>query len=185
VNSSLRRAPCVLASLGIAALAACTDARAEPHVRGRGLDEAQLAPAEQARVYRAALGQAFDLGPALTLMLEPRQLPRTRGYQGGEAVDDALRRAILAEGTVQGVCTPVRRDARHAPRCAAGRPGYVVRFSDVFRMPGDSVQVHVTGERFDTPTSGPHGAFRFEGVYQIVRRDGRWRVVREGRVKGS
>jgi hypothetical protein len=78
---------------------------------------------------------------------------------------------------------PQRRAATRTPVCRADIPGYVVRFSDVFAMTGDSVQMHVFAERYDTPSTGEHNRFTLEQAYQLVRRDGGWRVVRKARIE--
>jgi hypothetical protein len=56
-----------------------------------------------------------------------------------------------------------------------------VRFSDIFRMRGDSVQLHIAVERFNTKTSAQSAIMRFEKAYQVVGKGTSWRVVRQGR----
>lgn len=175
------------AFLSAAPLASCgRDEAADQHVaRGRGLRSAELPAAARARVYEAATRAAFDVGPSLTLLLHPRLLPSTAGYAGGQSVRSDVASALRRRGVVQGTCDPPAGGARRTATCEARAPGYVVRYSDVFQMGPDSVQVHFAAERFDTPTSGAHQALRFERVYQLVNRGGTWRVAREARMPES
>jgi hypothetical protein len=154
-------------------------------VRGRGMQPAALPADARARVYEAALGAAFDLGPSLTLLLDPRLLPRTAGIAGGEAVDADLVAALRRRGVVQGTCEPPTDGTRQTPRCEARAAGYVVRFSDVFQSSPDTVQVYLMAEQYDTPTSGAHESLRFEKAFEVVGRGGTWRVAREARVPES
>jgi hypothetical protein len=58
-----------------------------------------------------------------------------------------------------------------------------VRFSPIFTLRGDSVQVYLYAQKYDSPTSGNSDRLRFERAYQVVPRGGdAWRAVREGRV---
>ena len=85
-------------------------------------------------------------------------------------------------GTVKGTCQAPHEATRKTLLCQAPLPGYVVRFSDVLQLAPDSVQVYVLIQKYDTPTSGASESLRFERVYQVVRHDGAWRAVREGRM---
>jgi hypothetical protein len=153
-------------------------------VRGRGLKPAELGVAGEAAVIDASARAAFDLGPGLVLLLHPNRLPRTAGTEGG-AKADRLISALRERGTVAGWCDPRHDMPRDTPRCGGMRTGYVIRASDVFRMPGDTVEVWFAAEAFG-PDRGPRPmALRFEKIYQLVGRDERWRVVREARVKGE
>ena len=170
--------------LALLPLAACRPAgHADGDVvRGRGLRVAALPVDSRARIYEAALGAAFELGPSLTLLLDPRLLPRTAGLAAGETMPAELAAALRRRAIVRGVCQPPTGGARRTPRCDARAPGYVVRFSDVFRVAPDSVQVHLAAQRYDTRNSGPSEALRFEKVFQLVGREDAWRAVREARV---
>ena len=171
----------LLAGLTLVALA-CKGEDGPRESRGRGLTVAELSPTEQARVYRAALSSAFDLGPGLVLMIHPRLLPREAGTSGGEAVPEAVIRAMRQAGTIAGTCEPVAPSRDALPRCDASAAGYVVRYSPVLGLNGDSVQVYLSAEQYTVPGAPPQQIFRFEKAYQIVKRGGNWRVVREGRV---
>lgn len=150
--------------------------------RGRGLTVATLPTATQARIYEAALRRAFELSPSLSLLLDPRLLSRKAGFAPGPAVAPELEAALRGRGVIQGDCQPDAYSSRENPRCDARTPGYVIRFSEVFRAPADSVQVHVAARRYDTRSSPGSEVFGFETVYQIVGTGDRWRVVREARV---
>ena len=64
---------------------------------------------------------------------------------------------------------------------ASAAPGYVVRASDVFRVAGDTVQLHLAAERYRTPQGDPQEALSFEKVYKLAARGDGWRVVGEAR----
>ena len=152
------------------------------YARGRGLTVAQLPAADQAKIYAAALGGAFDLGPGLSLLVDTAMLGRLSGERPGGALGADVRASLRGTGVTKGECQPQRRAPTRTPVCRAELPGYVVRFSDVFAMKGDSVQTHLLAERYDTPASGEHNRFITEQAYQLVRRDGGWSVVRKARI---
>jgi hypothetical protein len=166
-------------------LAACRSHDPDADVtRGPGLRAAAELPAtDRAGVYRAALAAAFDLtDPALTLLLDPRLLPRTPGFGGGERLATPVVAAMRERGVVQGTCEPPITGARNAPRCDARGPGYVVRFTDVLRLPPDSVEVFLEVRRFDLPSAAAGHYFRFERAYEIIGAGNDWRAAREGRI---
>ena len=166
----------------LAAAAACTEKPVDDgFVRGPGLKTTQLPVPARVAIYDVALRSAFDVGPGLILMLDPRYLPRTSGLGPGTPVPKPLTDALRQAGIVRGTCTPPAAESREAPVCEASGPGYIVRFSDIFRMRGDSVQVHVAVERFNTSTSAKSEIMRFEKAYQVVGKGTTWRVVRQGR----
>ena len=167
----------------LAAASACAEKEVDDgFVRGSGLKLTQLPVPAKVAIYDAALRTAFDVGPGLTLLLDPRFLPRTTGLGPGAPVPKNLVAALQERGVVQGLCQPPAEAVREAPRCEVANPGYIVRFSDIFRMRGDSVQVHVAVERYNTSTSAKSEILRFEKAYQVVGKGTRWRVVRQGRV---
>ena len=170
-------------------LAGCQgeDTTGDDVARGGGLRPAALPAAAQARVYEAATRAALEVGPSLTLLMHPRLLPATAGYTGGQPVPPEVERALRERGIVRGTCETPTDTARpkRTPTCEARAPGYVVRFSDVFQLGPDSVQVYFAAERYDTPASGAHEVLRLEKAYQLAKRGGTWRVVREARVPGS
>jgi hypothetical protein len=151
-------------------------------VRGRGLQPAPLSPPIVAAVYGAAVRGAFEVDdPSLSLLLDPRELPRTVGLDAGARLPDAVVSAMRDRGIIKGTCEPPLA-GRRTPRCAAARPGYVVRFSPVFALRGDSVAAYIFAQKYDTPSSGYSEPLRFERVYHIVRSGDGWRAALEGRV---
>ena len=166
----------------LAILAACGEDTSK-YARGRGLQVAQLSAMDRAKIYAAALGGAFDLDPGLSLLVDTVMLARNSGERPGTPLGADVRGALATTGVTKGECQPERRTPTRTPICRADIPGYVVRFSDVFAMSGDSVQMHVFAERYDTPRTGVHNRFTIEQAYQLVRRDTGWRVVRKARIE--
>jgi hypothetical protein len=179
-NQTIRVA--ALAAVIVLASACADKAVDDGFARGPGLKVSQLPIPAKVAIYDAALKSAFDVGPGLTLMLDPRLLPRTSGLGAGTPVPKNLVDALRAARVVHGTCQPPTEDSREAPVCDAPNPGYIVRFSDVFRMGGDSVQVHIAVERFNTSTSAKSEILRFEKAYQVVGKGTAWTVARSGRV---
>jgi hypothetical protein len=165
----------------LAVLLACAEDTSK-YARGRGLEVAQLTAADRAGIYAAALGGAFDIAPGLSLLVDTAMLTRAGGEAPGSPLGSDVRAALHGTGVTKGECAPQRRAATRAPVCRADLPGYVVRFSDVFAMRGDSVQTYLLAERYDTPSTGEHNRFKIEQAYQLVRRNGDWRVVRKARI---
>jgi len=152
-------------------------------VRGRGLATATLSPTEQAHVYEAAARAAFDVDdPALSLLLDRRLLPRTVGLAPAGMASDEVAAEMRRRGAIKGTCEPVLDSGRGTAHCKAALPGYVIRFTPVLTLRGDSTQVYVYAQKYDTPTSGVSQALRFERAYQVVRRGDDWRAAREGRI---
>ena len=71
---------------------------------------------------------------------------------------------------------------RGTAHCTARLPGYVLRFSPVFTIKGDSLQVYMFAQKYDTPASGMSETLRFERAYQVVKHGAAWTAVREGHV---
>ena len=170
------------ALLALALLAAC-DSPSGPDVRGGGLPSARLGAAERAGAYDVALRSAFDADSALVLLLEPHVLPRDGSYSTrAPALPDDVVRSLRQAGMVTGTCAPQRPDRKHAPRCEARLPGYLVRFSEPYQMGRDTLRLFVYAERFQTTAGvGPNGRFDFETGFQLVRAGTAWRVAREAR----
>ena len=165
----------------VATLVAC--GADDSSVRGRGLTVAALSAAQQAHVYEAALRASFEVDdPALSLLLDRRELPRDVGLAGTTRLPDAVGAEMRRRGVTKGSCEPPIDSKRGVPLCTAELPGYVVRFSPVFSLRGDSVQVYVYTQKYDTPATTGSERLRFERAYQVVRRGDDWRAVREGRV---
>lgn len=184
----MTRASRLLASAGMVPLCvamACADgAPDDSHfTRGRGLKPVALSPSAEASVYDAAVRAAFDVEPSLVLRVHPRRLPRTAGYDGGDAVPAELVRSLRDHGVVHGVCDPRHEAARDTPRCSGPQPGYVVRASQPFQAAGDTIQINFAAETFAAETGARPQALRFEKIYQLVGSGSVWRVVREARVR--
>jgi hypothetical protein len=179
LHSVETRAPVALFVL--LALACSRGDTGDSFARGHGLKTVALPPSAEARVIEAAVRASFDVGPDLVLLLHPRRLPRTAGYEGGDPVPSELVRALRARGVVRGTCEPQRDAPRNTPRCDVPQAGYIVRASDVLRVGADTVELYFAAERFGPATGQRPEALRFEKIYQLVGRDAAWRVVREAR----
>lgn len=154
-------------------------------VRGRGLQRAALAPADEARVYDAAVRASFDVGPDLVLLAHPRRLPRTAGTSDGDSLPGDLLRALREQGVVRGSCDPRREGPRDTPRCDVDRPGYVIRSSDVLRLSRDTLQVYFAAEAFAPARGLKPQALAFEKIYLLVGEGTAWRVAREARARAG
>jgi hypothetical protein len=170
------------ATLAASAWGACGE-DASNEVRGRGLVSALLSPVDEARVYEASARAAFDLGdPTLSLLFDRRLLPRTVGLGPAGTVTGEVTGELRRRGVIMGTCEPPLEGLRGTAQCQAALPGYVVRVSPVLAQRGDTVQVYLYFQKYDTPASGISQTLRFERAYQVVRDSDGWRAVREGRV---
>ena|SRR5690242_1637644 len=152
-------------------------------VRGHGLTEAALSADARGDVYDAAARAAFDLSdPTQWLLLDPRGLPRTVGLEASLRWPDEVAAEMQKRGSIKGACEPPITASRKTVKCAAPRPGYVIRFSPVFAMTGDTVEVYLFAQNYDNASSGYSPPLRFERAYQVVRSGGGWRAAREGRI---
>ena len=142
-----------------------------------------MEPAAEASVVDAAVRASFDMAPGLVLLSHPRRLPRTAGYEGGDAVPSRLVEALRTRGVVRGTCEPRHEAARDTPRCPAAQPGYVVRFSTPFKAGGDTIQINFAAETFAPETGARPQSLRFEKVYRLVGSGSSWRVAQEARVR--
>jgi hypothetical protein len=138
----------------------------------------------RASVYQAALAAAFDLrDPALTLLLDRRKLARVGGMGEEGRLAGPIERELEKRVVVYGECEPPITASRKTPQCMARGPGYVVRFSDVLARGGDSVEVYLAVQKFDTPRTSGSESLRFERAYQLVRRGNGFEPTREARVR--
>jgi len=170
-----------LFAIAVVSSTACT--KDDSSVRGRGLTVATLPAVSEAHVYEAALRSAFEVDDqGLSLLLDPRELPRDVGLAASANLPDEVTAELRRRGVTKGTCEPSIAAKPGVPICKAALPGYVVRFSPVFTLKGDSVQVYVYVQKYDTPTSGKSDRLRFERAYQVVKRGDDWKAVREGRV---
>jgi hypothetical protein len=149
--------------------------------RGKGLAVATLPPVAQERIYEAAVHGAFEPDPSLSLLLDARQLPRKSGLLPDGSIPDAVAAELQQRGITRGTCSPPL-GVIGVPRCTAARPGYVVRFSPVFSIRPDSVQVYIYVQKYDTPGGEPSQTLRFERAYQVIGHDDQWRAVLEARI---
>jgi hypothetical protein len=164
----------------IAALSAC-EREDSNVVRGKRLDVATLPADAQARIYEAAARGSFDVD-GTSLLIDRRLLPRTIGLDDGGRLSDGVVDAMRRRGAIKGTCEPPLAGTRGTAKCDAELPGYVVRYSPVFAITNDSVQVYLYAQKYDTPASGLSETLRFERAYQVVRRGDDWSAVREGHV---
>jgi hypothetical protein len=183
----IRRLACsVLCAATATLIVACATDEDDQYVRGHKLRPAGLSATERASVYKAALAAAFEVDdPALTLLLDRRVLPRIGGMGEEGRVAASTERALRDGKVIHGLCEPPITESRKTPVCQARGPGYVVRFSDVFRRGGDSVEVHLAVQKFDTPSSGASESLHFERAYQLVGGGDHWRAAREARVRAT
>jgi hypothetical protein len=156
-----------------------------PQARGPGLQLASLDVNEQANVNAAALSAAFDRDPSLSLLIDPVYLPRSAGRAGGASVAPALIARMKQRGVVRGTCQTPREATKVVPVCPAELPGYVVRFSEIFGMGPDSVEVYLAATRYRRAPKEPSEVLTLERAYQLVRNRGEWLVKREARLPNS
>ena len=95
---------------------------------------------------------------------------------------DTVVAELRRRGATKGTCEPPLQGTVGTARCKASLPGYVLRFSPVFSLGADSMQVYVYAQKYDTPSSGISETLRFERAYQVVRNGDGWQAVREGQV---
>jgi len=172
--------------LGALALVACAGERKnDDDVRGGGKPVAKLTAGAQASAYAAAIRQEFNVNEGLMLLADSAMLPRTDGLGNGGPVAPAVLAVLGRDSVVRGRCVPVRSE-RRAPTCESSLPGYIVRFSDIFQLAGDSARLYVRFERFQRAAATESlPPLAFENGYELVRRGGRWVVVRKGRRERS
>ena len=170
-------------ALPVIALACAACQADDQSVRGHGLSVASLPAATQAQMYEAAAHADFDTtDPTLWLLVDPRLLPRGVGLATEGRVPSAVLSAMMNSGMFKGRCEPPVKHKPGAPICNASRPGYVMRFSPVFSLGGDSTEVYAYTQQYDNAQSGHSEPRRYEKAYQIVRRGGEWRAAREGTI---
>jgi hypothetical protein len=178
----MRLAKRTLPALTVAAMALGCKAENSNFVRGRGLSVATLPALAHARIYEAAARGAFELDPSLWLLLDGRLLPRVIGLAPDGRVPATVLEQMQSHGVIRGTCEPPLQGVVGVPKCTAERPGYVVRYSPVFTLGTDSVQVYIYVQKYDVPGVEPSEILRFERAYQVVRHGDDWNAVREGRV---
>src|SRR3954470_3625695 len=106
----------------VVCLAAC--GADDSSVRGRGLSLATLPATAQAHVYEAALRASFEVNdPALSLLLDPRELPRDVGLAASARLPDDVVAEMRRRGVTKGTCEPALDSKRGVPLCTAELPG--------------------------------------------------------------
>ncbi|HEV7993378.1 MAG TPA: hypothetical protein VGP25_16250 [Gemmatimonadaceae bacterium] len=180
----MRRSIAAVAAL-LALCVSCTKEEGPVQVRGAGLQLATLDVAQQAAVNAAAVRAAFDPDPSLSLLADPVYLPRTAGRDGGGSVAPALIARMKQQGVVRGTCQTPREGPKAVPVCPAAMPGYVVRFSEIFQLGKDSVEVYLGATRYRRAPKEPAEVLTFERAYQLVRSRGDWLVMREARLPNT
>lgn len=142
-----------------------------------------LSASDRAQIYEAAARAAFNVNdPSLSLLLDRRELPRTTGLEPGGQISEAVVAEARRRGVFKGTCEPSLTGTKGTARCKAALPGYVLRFSPVFAERGDTAEVYMYAQRYDTPSSGISETLRFERAYQVLHASDGWRAAREGRV---
>lgn len=169
----------------LAICASCSKEEGPIQVRGAGLQIATLDVPQQAAVNAAVVAAAFDPDPSLSLLADPVYLPRTVGRTGGGSVAPALLARMKQQGMVRGTCQTPRDGPRAVPVCPAALPGYVVRFSEVFQLGKDSVEVYLGATRYRRAPKEPAEVLTFERAYQLKRSRGDWLVMREARLPNT
>lgn len=170
-------------SLVVVLLAACVASEDDHFVRGHNLRVASMTADARIAVYKAALGAAFDLrDPSLTLLLDRRKLPRVGGMAEEGRLSGPVANGLRDRNVVQGDCEPPITTSRKTPVCTARGPGYIVRFSDVLARGGDSVEVYLAVQKFDTPSTSGTESLRFERAYQLARHGDSFEPTQEARV---
>lgn len=163
------------------ALAACKPE--VPAYRGANLDVDKRPIDDVVEIFRAAVGGSFRLDdPTLWLLVDPTFLPRTPGLVGGDTIPEPLLSALQSSGIVKGTCHMPTAAAKTPLVCPAPRAGYVVRFSEPYKVGADQVQVHVVVQQYAIPGGLIDVHLRFERAYYVARDGPRWKAVREARL---
>ena len=167
-------------SFGCSVRGDCMRRRRSSVVRGRGLIVAPLSAAEQAHVYEAALRAAFEVDDeSLSLLLDPRELPRDIGLAVGPRLPDSVGAELRRRGATKGACEPpLGQQARiSAMHCrASGLRGAILPGLQAARRFGAGLRVrpevrHATRATRDRcASSGPIRSFRTATVARGARR---------------
>jgi len=170
-------------SFALVAAAAACNAPPPQDYRGAGLPVDSMSQNDRVSLYQAVLGASFPLeNPNLWLMADPLLLPRKEGLAGGDPVPIEIMGALKRQGFIRGNCQLPLRDTRVPLICRTDRAGYLVRFSEPFRMAPDTVQVHLAVQEFAIPDGPLAEKLRYEKAYQMARSATGWSAVREARL---
>jgi hypothetical protein len=176
----MHRAHCIL-YLWVGILGAC---RPEvPDYRGANLGVDSRPVDDLVAIYRATLGGSFRLDdPTLWILGDPTYLPRTQGLAGGDSIPADVLSALRSAGIVKGTCRMPTAAAKTPLVCPAQRAGYLVRFSEPFKLGADQVQVHLVVQQYAIPGGRIEQHLRFERAYYVAKDGGKWKAVREARL---
>src|SRR6185503_19897372 len=111
--------------------------------------------------YRAAVRGAFDIDESLSLLLDSRLLPRGVGLTAEGRMPTDVASELRRIGLTRGDCEPALEGGKGAPRCQAALPGYIIRFSPIFKLGGDSTQVYIYVQKYDIPNAETSETMRF------------------------
>lgn len=154
-----------------------------PDYRGANLGVDKRPVSDLVDIYRATVGGSFRLDdPTLWILVDPTYLPRTEGLVGGDSVPAAVLSSLQSAGVSKGTCRMPTAAVRTPLVCAAPRPGYVVRFSEPFKLGTDQVQVHLVVQQYAIPGGLIEQHLRFERAYYVAKDAGKWKAVREARM---
>lgn len=154
-----------------------------PEYRGANLGVDQRTIPERVEIYRAAVGGSFRLDdPTLWLLVDPNYLPRSQGLAGGDTMPSEMLAALRSAGVAKGTCRMPTAAAKTPLICPAQRAGYVVRFSEPYKVGEDQVQVHLVVQQYAIPGGLIEQHLRFERAYYVARDAGKWKAVREARL---
>src|SRR5689334_25266378 len=96
-----------VSALAIALVSSTACTKEDSSVRGRGLSVATLPAASQAHVYEAAVRASFEVDDgALSLLLDPRELPKGVGLEASTRLPDAVAAELRQRGVTKGTCEP-------------------------------------------------------------------------------
>ncbi len=172
----------VLACVALLAAVGCTKGKVEDY-RGTGLPVETLLLNDQILIYRAVLWASFPMDdPNISILVDPLYLPRSEGLIGGDAMPNEVTAAMKAMGVVKGSCVLPVRESPAPLSCPAERPGYVVRFSQAYRLGRDSLQVHMAAQNYAVANGPKLERMRFERAYILVRTATGWKAVREAKM---
>ena len=154
-----------------------------PAYRGANLGVDKRPVSDLVDIYRAAVGGSFRLDdPTLWILVDPTYLPRAQGLVGGDPVPASVLAGLQSSGMSKGTCRMPTAAVKTPLVCPAPRAGYVVRFSEPFKLGADQVQVHLVVQQYAIPGGLIEQHLRFERGYYIARDAGKWRAVREARL---
>ena len=96
--------PLFIGSLTFALVAGCAGEDSSTP-RGGNLNVAPLSAVEQAHVYEAAARAAFEVDDeSLSLLFDPRELPRDIGLAAGPRLSDSIGGELRRRGVTKGAC---------------------------------------------------------------------------------